>query len=233
MPRALINSITPNIRPSEGAGTTTLTVADSRRQVFNISAARTCVLPSAGIKAGDILVLENISAFDLTVQSSNTSEVTIANGCNQAATIRSGFVELRALQDAPTTPAHWRVTDVFEEYEYAPNITGAVSTGSSAVRLTRHNKMVKCTIRIAPQTASASPEFSTTAVTAPVRMRPALEHRMPCTLYNNSAYVSGLAEIGTGGTLAFRKADATNFSGTSGIGASATIKTLLSWHISD
>lgn len=122
-----------NVRSSEGAGTTTLTSSDSRQQIFQLSAARTVVLPSTGVLKGHVYVLENTGAFDLTIQSSNLSVLIRANGTNITATIQKGRVVLVALQDAPTTPAHWRVQDLYEEGTFSPselgktNVTGTPS----------------------------------------------------------------------------------------------------------
>ena len=85
-----------NVRASEGAGTTTLTKDDSRVQLFNLSAARDCVLPSTGVKKGHTFHLYNPNAFALTVKASDTS------------TISAGGSSFTALQDTPTTNSHWK-----------------------------------------------------------------------------------------------------------------------------
>jgi len=86
-----------NIRPAEGAGTTTLTDRDSRWQVFNLSAARTVVLPSDGA-AGDVWQISNSGAGTLTLQSS---------GLNTIASFAAGSILVAALQAAPTSSSHW------------------------------------------------------------------------------------------------------------------------------
>lgn len=93
-----------NARSSEGAGTTTLTDVDARRQIFNLSAARTVKLPTTGIRAGDVFVMENGSAsnFALTVQSSGANTIGILNP--------KTVLTLTALQDAPTAAGHWLIT---------------------------------------------------------------------------------------------------------------------------
>jgi len=86
-----------NIRASEGAGTTTLTNRDSRWQVFNLSAARTVVLPSDG-SAGDVWQISNVGTGVLTLQSS---------GLNTIATFTGGSALVSSLVAAPTSAAHW------------------------------------------------------------------------------------------------------------------------------
>jgi hypothetical protein len=51
----------PNLRASEGAGTTTLTIADNPHQIFQLTASRTVVLPTTGIKKGYVIKLEEIT----------------------------------------------------------------------------------------------------------------------------------------------------------------------------
>lgn len=91
-----------NIRASEGAGTTTLASQDSRWQVFNLSAARSVLLPSTNILAGDIWTINNrSSSFALTVKSSDNTTIT---------TVTNGGIKLAALQDAPTSSSHWLIS---------------------------------------------------------------------------------------------------------------------------
>ena len=90
------------VRSSEGAGTTTLTVADNKRQRFNLSAARNVALPSAGIKAGDEFVLINPNTFTLTIKASDSSNIIKSYGSK---------VIVIALQDTPTASSHWEVSE--------------------------------------------------------------------------------------------------------------------------
>ncbi len=134
-----------NVRASEGAGTTTLTDDDNRNQIFNLSATRLVVLPTTSIKSGDVWTIKNRGAFDLTVQSSDASPMTIAGGANQDATVNIGRVVLRALQDTPTTEAHWLVEKIEETYTYSTAwsfSTGTGQTNSKAVLLTRIGNVV-------------------------------------------------------------------------------------------
>jgi len=86
-----------NIRASEGAGTTTLLGRDARWQVFNLSAARTVVLPSDG-SAGDVWQISNVGTGVLTLQSSGLNTITV---------LGNGSVSVAALVAAPTTAGNW------------------------------------------------------------------------------------------------------------------------------
>jgi hypothetical protein len=125
----------PNVRSSEGAGTTTLTSSDNPHQIFNLSAARTLVMPTTGVPAGARYIVENRTDQSLTIQSSNATDITIANGANQPARVKRGRCTLVALQNNPTTPAHWLVVEVIEEgvLTYV-NSAGDVTVASGTCR---------------------------------------------------------------------------------------------------
>ena len=129
------------VRGSEGAGTTTLVSTDYFYQIFNLTAARTCVLPTTGIKSGDLIQIENRGDFDLTIQSSSLSAFTLANGANQDATIKVGFVTLRALQDAPTAVTHWMVVNVQEVGTHSITFTVG-SAATKTIRYSRNNASI-------------------------------------------------------------------------------------------
>ena len=144
----------PNVRASEGAGTTTLTVSDNPWQIFTLSAARTCVLPTTSIKAGDKIKLTNRADFLLTVQSSNGSEITSSaagTGSVGTASINKGYVILIALQDTPTTPAHWLVLEAVESGTYTPTLTNVANTTARTAYTTyykRENQLVTVSGRV-------------------------------------------------------------------------------------
>lgn len=138
-----------NVRASEGAGTTTLVAADARHQIFNLSAARTVVLPSAGIIKGEKVVLENTGAFDLSMQSSDLTALTRTNvGGGVDPTIRVGYTVMLALQDAPTAPAHWRVLECEETISYTVSIVSGFSGGQTCTAIVkRRMNLVSNTLR--------------------------------------------------------------------------------------
>ena len=122
----------------------TLTSSDVRHQVFTgFSTSRDVTLPTTGIVAGETWRIENTAAFDMVVKSSNGSALTIANGANIDATIRVGYVLLRATQAAPTTPAHWSVIDLKERYVFSSLVSNInASPPTWAWNIDRSNKQV-------------------------------------------------------------------------------------------
>jgi hypothetical protein len=112
-----------NVRSIEGAGTTTLTSSDNRIQIFNLSAARTCILPSSGVKAGEKCVIKKSDATaKLTISCANAASATspYIPSSNVICYLDSKFAyaEFIALQDNPTTPDHWDMNFRFIEKEY-------------------------------------------------------------------------------------------------------------------
>lgn len=108
------------IRPSEGAGTTTLTVEDSRRQSFNLSAGRTVILPTTSIQAGDEYRIALRTTQVLTIQSSSTAEITRLQS--------AGYVTIMALVDAPTLATDWLVANGSEILTSTHTSSGANNT---------------------------------------------------------------------------------------------------------
>jgi len=81
------------------AGTTTLTIAAAKKQIFTGSSTQTVKLPTTGVIAGQPYIIQNLSTGLVTVQSSGANEI-CKLGLNQE-------VECIALQATPTTAAHW------------------------------------------------------------------------------------------------------------------------------
>ena len=217
-PAGLVGGGNANIRASEGAGTTTLVAGtDNPSQVFNLSASRTVVLPSTGVNAGDVWVLENRAAFDMIVQSSALTALTVANSANQDATVQQGYVVLRALQALPTTPAHWLVEYVRDEAQYTGTTSGAIAVAFT-INFLRINRLVSL------QALSASGTGTTNTITAsagPVRIRPVSGGRYSGTaVVFNSTIVGGYCVMSTDGTTVWRKYDLSSFSGSCAIGSS-------------
>lgn len=98
-----------NIRAAEGSGTTTLANRDQRWQVFNLSAARTVVLPS-DIEAGDAWRIDNVGTGLLTLQSSNLSTIAAFN---------TGSVEVSPLVAGATTAANWSRSNLIEATDFS------------------------------------------------------------------------------------------------------------------
>lgn len=121
--KVLIKGATVNVRDSEGAGTTTLTSTDSREQIFNLSAARTVLLPSTGIKTGEKWILKNVATTTtaiLTIQSSGANTL----GYNNSA---DATVECVSLQAAPTAVSHWQCLMNFSRRTYLCDKSGGTN----------------------------------------------------------------------------------------------------------
>ena len=216
-----------NVRASEGSGTTTLTIADDRRQIFTLSAARTVVLPTSGIRKGEKITLENRGAFLLSIKSSDTTTLTGANVASQSVgdpSIEIGKVELIALQDNPTAPSHWFVSDV----EESANPTQPVPTGALDIameyrgfRVSRKNKVAFVGMRESSATAVAASAGINFAAALPTRFMPSLYQYCTSALLNAGILTACCVQVSTDGTIAFSKYDNSNFSGLTAIGANA------------
>jgi len=181
-----------NVRASAGSGTDTLTDADNREQIFNLSAARTVVLPSTGVVAGEYWFFENLGAFDLKVQASGGSALTVANGANQDATIRVGFVVLRALVTTPTTPANWSVVNVYEQgslgsLTFTANVS--LNTGTGTPTFSRNNNVVTWLLPVIAVTTTTSDGVLTSSSSIPTRLCPAADTYCALSVMNSGGVV--------------------------------------------
>lgn len=194
----------------------------ARHYVFtSFSTTRNVTMPTTNVKKGDVYLLENTAAFDMVVKSSAGTAMTIANGSNYDATVRKGFVLLRATQDAPTTPAHWYVVHVEEYYDhsstFAMNGSGGTS-GSIAMKLHRVNRQV--TMWAPEASAGASTSSTLTQSTGFVtRFQPSSTNILDTILgQNNSADTNLKLSLGTDGKFVFSLLGGANF--TNGTGGS-------------
>lgn len=94
---------TANLRASEGSGTTTLTIADNPRQIFNLSADRTVKLPTTSVKAGEVYTITNRTNFVLTIQASDASALAKSYATR---------IEVAALIDTPVASTDWIILGV-------------------------------------------------------------------------------------------------------------------------
>lgn len=120
----------PNVRASEGAGTVTLVYGtDNMWQVFNGTVAKTCVLPTTGILKGQRVCIESQGAGTITVQSSGLNTLAFVDSLQSK-------LECIALQDAPTSAAHWKVHLDYSQRQYLHGTTynggNAPTLGSAA-----------------------------------------------------------------------------------------------------
>jgi hypothetical protein len=140
---SVIGTISSNVRTTDAD--VTLSISDNPTQTFTgLTTSRAVTLPTTGVNAGDVWRIENTTAQDLVVKSSNGTSLTVANGANIDATHAKGYVVLRALQAAPTTPAHWLVIDLYETYSQANGVTSGNFT-AVGTRFTRRMNTVIAT----------------------------------------------------------------------------------------
>ena len=91
---------TPNVLADAAK---TLVVADGWNFIITPTATRVLTLPTTSVKAGNIIHFTNLaSAQRITVNAS--AGATILD-------FQNGFATFIALQDSPTTPAHWRLLE--------------------------------------------------------------------------------------------------------------------------
>lgn len=166
-----------NVRASEGAGTTTLTISDAPWQLFNLSAARTVKLPTTGVTAGAVYRMTNPNAFVLTIQSSGANTIALSNGTD---------VTLIALVSTPTGSADWLVTDITviskANFAYNPTFTGLGTVPTANFQYVRSDYWMHLKGYVLAGTISGTKQYFT----------------LPTGLnINTSIAISGLTTLGT------------------------------------
>lgn len=110
---------------------TTLALTSKRIQIVTPTAARTYTLPTTGVKAGDSFMIINKAAtttvFNVLINSS---------GGNLITTCAPGhYQEVTALQDTPTTAAHWYSLDTYStRHQVRVNTTNGYGATNVAIR---------------------------------------------------------------------------------------------------
>jgi hypothetical protein len=115
---------------STNADYTFTATGPSRVMVSAPSAARTVTLPTTGIKAGyvaEVVVFGATKTNHVIVKSSAAEEI---GGTNVGRISSNGSLIVVALQDAPTTAAHWGISSVHESGEFVPD---AVTNNASVL----------------------------------------------------------------------------------------------------
>jgi hypothetical protein len=140
---------------------TTLTVASPKQgYVSSPAAAVTVTLPTTDVKAGFIYKIDVTGATEtnfVVLNSSGGNEIDRIGG--------DGFIQVIALQDAPTTAAHWRVTSVREKNTVTATFNTGAGTGGTYpaainILFNRQDRSVSVSI---PTTSSASTGTSATS----------------------------------------------------------------------
>jgi len=177
---------------------TTLLNTSNDAQNFNISASRDVTLPTTSVKAGRVFTITNRGAFNLVVKASNGNALTIANSCNMDATIQNGRVIVRALQDTPTTPAHWHVDYVNEtDVSFTVTLTGMTASTTGTAKFSRTNKIVALFL---PELTGTSNTTAMTATGLPTRIATAYAAELPTAVRDNGTNGFGWAESGNNST---------------------------------
>jgi len=99
---------------------------------YNVATNRTITLPSTDndgktVKAGQMFSFVNRGTSDLILAASGGQVLNATNNCNLLATIKTGGVIIRALQDSPTLATHWWVEYVVERGSFTPTIMGTTT----------------------------------------------------------------------------------------------------------
>lgn len=234
-----------NVRATEGAGTTTLTRDDYRSQIFNLSAARTVVLPTTGIKKGEVFVIAARTGIDgvshLTVQASDASELTTATS-GMPASIMRGYSVIQALIDTPVTASDWVVTESREAgatiTTWTGNGTGPSTSGTNTIYWQRDGLCVTASpsgaIVVTAGSSGTTKLFNNTAL--PTRLRPLSVSVIGLSpIRDNAANVNqpGVFSLTTAGVIElYRDPTQTTFSvnNTSGTGTLMGL-VILRWHL--
>lgn len=117
---------------------TTLVVGDSRNQIVTPTTARTYTLPTTSILKGDTFQFTNNAA----VSSSNLFILINSSAGNLIRTVYpQTTVHVMALQDTPTTAAHWQVAEpaISEWTTFTPTFTNTNNTFAGATGRWRRN----------------------------------------------------------------------------------------------
>jgi len=175
----------------EPGGSSPFQLTAAHKRVQNISPTGTTIvrLPTTDILAGETVeIISRTTAFGTTIQASNGSEITKANGSNMTpGGFADGRIKLQALQDTPTTPAHWRVLDFYRNYEdLALGVSGlGLGSGATAtLRATRSNNIVTAMFVATTGSGPTATNFSFTGI-VPTSFRPVVNAAVPALLYDS------------------------------------------------
>ena len=168
-----------------------------------------CSLPSTGVTDGKRyrFFVEGATAGDTNLVSFAASGGTVIDTFGG-----NGFIEILALQDAPTLNTHWKVIDVYEEYSHPMTFTGpSTPPTTSTLKLCRQNKIV--TFFHSSLTSVATATYASLAGTPslPARFRPTTNNaQYPCfvTLAGTAQNNLGRMGVGTGGSFSWVKDNA-------------------------
>ena len=188
---------------------TSLTIASPKQgYVSSPAAAVTVTLPTTDVKAGFRYRIDVVGATEtnfVVLNSSGGNEVDRIGG--------EGFIEVIALQDAPTTAAHWRVRSVREKITVTATFNTGAGTGASYpaainILFNRQDRSVTTYIpntSSASTTTSTSPAISTSAGIVPNRFRPPTSVYPLIQVSENAVKQAGLFGVLSNGGIAIYK----------------------------
>jgi hypothetical protein len=205
---------------SQDANVTMTNTSANIVRIASPSTQRTVTLPTTGIKAGYVATILVDSATEtnyVLVNSSGGNEIDRIGG-------DKGEITVVALQDTPTTAAHWRKVRIYEDITVSVDFigvgagTGAANLTGKTLFLTRINN--QCHIAFGDLVlttgtgAAADIQFSA----LPTRFRPvASPAYIPCFASDTGAWFIGILNLGTSTTNFISKPTAWA-SSTAGIG---------------
>lgn len=176
---------------------TTLTITSNQLgYLASPAAARTVTLPTTGVKAGWRYRLEVSGATEtnyVVINSSGANEIDRIGG--------AGYIEVMALQDTPTTAAHWRVINVQE----VSTLTGQTYTFQNSGTIT--NRTIKClrsnkTVQIYAESGTVSGSASNSgylSIPIPARFLTSVGSSWsPAITVDNTIYAIGMIQASTG-----------------------------------
>lgn len=99
----------------------------------SLTAARSFTLPTTDVKRGQIFRLNMVQITSPSITASITERLMAikASGGTTIDSIQSGFIEVMALQDAPTANTHWKVVDL-NEIIYVGDTDVPFTTGTTS-----------------------------------------------------------------------------------------------------
>lgn len=209
------------------ANYTFTSTSPSRVRCSGMTAARTVTLPTTNIKAG--------AQFEVIVSGATETNYVVLNssGANEVDRIGgSGRILVVALQDAPTTAAHWGVIDV--EEKTASFTTAATGANTNTITYELRRRGVVVTFLALQDFSSAIGTNSTIALqnAIPTRFRPTNETICAWSVaQNSSGFSTAFLKCTTNGLFAAINPQSANFTGICGFTGSNAGRTACTYSL--
>lgn len=165
-------------------------------------------LPTTGVKAGKRFCLIVTGATEtnyVALRSSGGNEIDRIGG--------DGVIEAVALQDAPTSAAHWRVVGIWEQTLQITGTANGANDGAITATFRRVQRNVVATVYQAAGTSQAGAQIVTSAV-IPVRFRPAVAKRTATPAVSSNNVIMASVTVAVAGTLTLDRENSVNFGAT-------------------